>query len=285
MKGSTMKYFVIICFLFLGLSPASYGGTLWGFCKSNKAFHDPLFTKRKKEADKICKLKTAKEIGDPVAKARCLNSQNDICQNRKGEFGPNDVPNGAWYYVATGSVEYPRARCECGCFPAETRILTAEGYMPIADLLAAVSQEDHRLIIPTPEGLNPSPMLDASFFTVGDESQPLIRIVAENGRSITLTEIHPVPIWTGTEQAMVQAVSLYTGDTIYNADGSHVRIAKIERLSNKAPIKVYNVNTKAEGGDNHTLIAEGLMIGDLAWQNQLALRSSRINNFLEQVQP
>ena len=97
---------------------------------------------------------------------------------------------------------------------------------------------------------------------VGTESVPMVRIRDESGRTLLMTEMHPI---STPDRGMVQARALTTGDTVLTVDGP----SKLMEVSREAYAgKVYNlkVGDKAEaaalGPDQTVLHANGFVVGD-----------------------
>jgi hypothetical protein len=102
--------------------------------------------------------------------------------------------------------------------------------------------------------------------TVGPEEKPLVVIITKDGRRLGVTEQHAVLISTGE---MLKAVDLTTDQELVNHTGELVGIERIERIHTSAP--VHNFLTDAELDPyGHLIVAEGLVVGDIMWQNTLA---------------
>ena len=305
MKIESILRDVIIIRLFAGLSMISAiavssraFASLWGFCDANKqAWADANYSIRKAEADKVCALPTATDTGDAVQlnTNRCLNSQVLECSAEAlaasglvpGGFGSNDVPQNAWYVAGSASTNsaFALIRCACGCFTPDTNILTANGWQRIDVLKENSGKAKDRVLIPAmSQGLlfKPSPFLKPIAFTKGPEEKPVIRIQTADNLAVEMTELHPVPIKLGKNMEMVQAKTLKVGDEVYDMKGETQKITKISmRKLSKENNSVYNLNTYGHGDSEHIVVANGIRVGDLGWQNKLAERAQRSENILK----
>ena len=100
--------------------------------------------------------------------------------------------------------------------------------------------------------------------TKGFESSPLTVIKKAQGRIIRVTGKHPVLTAHGK---MIQAGRLKEGDVIATAIGSSDTIAKISlELTNK-PVVNFAVNAKTS--QEHIVVANSILVGDLFWQSSL----------------
>jgi len=159
--------------------------------------------------------------------------------------------------------------CPCGCFAPETLIelLTEVGSenMPAYSLyknwknveLASLEDEAH-LTKPTYVARS------IAVATEGDESKALVRIELDNGSVLRLTEKHPVLKASGQ---MITAREVTLGDKLVDRNGDELFIRKVGREPYDG--KVYNFETDGKTLASHVVVAEGVLVGDLAWQNAL----------------
>ena len=92
-------------------------------------------------------------------------------------------------------------------------------------------------------------------------------LIEAGALNLKVTQGHPVYIAT---KGNIVASALKVGDKMVSADGSEVLITKVETLAPDSSQKV--INFTLEGGesfDDHMLIANGLLSGDLFVQKQL----------------
>lgn len=96
----------------------------------------------------------------------------------------------------------------------------------------------------------------------GFETVPMVRIVDEDGRSLLLTEMHPIQV---AERGMVMAKYLTVGDVVTTKEGPR-RLSQVTR--EKYDGTVYNLKvgsgeeTKALGADQTVMYANGFLVGD-----------------------
>jgi hypothetical protein len=163
--------------------------------------------------------------------------------------------------------------CRCGCFEKGTSIammdrssmtrasVLVEDVESVRDTLDAVTMTSESEL----DGLafESRPVLAT---TAGPEEKPLVVVIMGDGRRLGVTEQHALLLSTGE---MVKAVDLTTRDELVDESGAFVDIASIERVYTSAD--VFNFLTDA-GLDpkGHLVIAEGLVVGDIMWQNTLA---------------
>jgi hypothetical protein len=161
--------------------------------------------------------------------------------------------------------------CPCGCFAEDTRIEI--GSADSAEVESITSRElfenrnDARLAALEDEAHLAAPKLVSRGIrsaTHGDEAQPLVRIELTDGRVLRLTEKHPVLRENGE---MITARELTRGDRLVNRDGGIAGIREIGREPYRG--QVFNFETNGTTPESHVIVAEGILVGDLAWQNSL----------------
>jgi hypothetical protein len=97
----------------------------------------------------------------------------------------------------------------------------------------------------------------------GWETRPLIRVVDDAGRSVELTELHPV----ATDGGMVAARSLERGMQVRVEGGELATLVEVERMPFEGP--VYNIDL-GQGAEGSQLIANGFVVGDNRAQGELS---------------
>ncbi len=102
---------------------------------------------------------------------------------------------------------------------------------------------------------------------------PLVWVHLENGSSIGLTEEHAV---LTAEGVMLTAKELQVGQhQMVTAEGEPVAIKDIQRVATNDP--VYNLLTDAGlNHKGHMVVANGVVVGDIMWQNTLAKDLQRV---------
>jgi len=112
--------------------------------------------------------------------------------------------------------------------------------------------------------------LDVSRLTRGDEALPMVRIKTRNGRSLLLTETHPVL----TPEGPVMAKSLAAGQVVMTEEG----LSELVSIGREPGGKVWNIafaattSTAADEG----FFANGVLVGDAAAQQRAELRERKM---------
>lgn len=158
--------------------------------------------------------------------------------------------------------------CKCGCFAPNTRLgiwsesledLTAEslyGRNLSPELMSLTA--DARLSRPEFEG---RVIADKSH---GKEERYLVRFELANGNTLRVTEGHPILLASGQ---MKTAREITLGDKLIDASGKEMGLANVTREAYQG--NVYNFQTNGQALSQHVLIADGVLVGDLAWQNAM----------------
>lgn len=102
--------------------------------------------------------------------------------------------------------------------------------------------------------------------TSGPEAHPLVVVHTVDGKVLKLTTKHPV---LTSEGKMIQVKDLKESDQLMNMDGTAVRIAKIESEQFMGNVVNFMIDTDISKKNEHIIFAEGLAVGDLAWQSSL----------------
>jgi hypothetical protein len=162
--------------------------------------------------------------------------------------------------------------CYCGCLERATEIFVNDpvsgkssaqqiGSITVGSVQIYALTEDTTLssVQYAPRGLEA--------VTTGAEREPLVVLHLDGGIVLAVTELHAILLSTG---AMVAAKDLRAGQSLVKQDGSLSRIAQITRVSTSD--NVFNVLTNAglKSYKGHMIVANGLIVGDLMWQNTLA---------------
>jgi hypothetical protein len=138
------------------------------------------------------------------------------------------------------------------CLAAGTEIELADGEVVAIETIKAGDQV-----------VNPfRPALTVVDTAVGFETVPMVRIKSEAGRSLLMTEMHPIQV---KDRGMVQARSLHKGDVVMTKAGP----SKLTEVS-REPYggKVYNVKVGSDAeklalaADQTVVYANGFMVGD-----------------------
>ncbi|WP_244224801.1 Hint domain-containing protein [Corallococcus sicarius] len=138
------------------------------------------------------------------------------------------------------------------CLAAGTEIEMAEGKATAIESLRA---GDHIT--------NPfTPSLTIMDTAVGIETTPMVRIRNEAGRTLLMTEMHPIQV---VARGMVQARELMKGDLVMTRTGPS-KLTEVSReafTGNVYNVKVGSVAEKATlGADQTAVYANGFLVGD-----------------------
>ncbi|WP_338864141.1 Hint domain-containing protein [Myxococcus stipitatus] len=138
------------------------------------------------------------------------------------------------------------------CLAAGTEIELAEGQVAPVESVKAGDR------VRNPH----KPSLTVMDTAVGTETVPMVRIRNDAGRSLLMTEMHPIQVMA---RGMVQARNLKTGDVVMTKTGP----SKLVEVSREAYAgKVYNVKVGSDaeklalGADQTVVYANGFVVGD-----------------------
>lgn len=160
--------------------------------------------------------------------------------------------------------------CPPGCFVRGTMILVTNKesglikYAPVEDIVANRMKYLVWCMTKSPNGIHFAPH-KIKLTTQGPEEEPIIYVRLDNGNRIGLTSEHGVLLATGK---VIKARSLNVGDQLY--DLHHNPTTVIEMSQENTADLVFNLLVDdAESMENHFIIAEEIVVGDLAWQGSL----------------
>lgn len=168
--------------------------------------------------------------------------------------------------------------CTCGCFEESTRLFSLSGSdsEPKWNVIKDIVADERNYFLWSLSD-------DATIFdfktiprkivrnTQGPEQEPLIYLHTDANNTLGLTSEHAVLLWSGE---MVAAKSLIVGQMIVSSSGKPLKITKIElKMTEK---NVVNILTEGESMLAHIVLAEGIVVGDLAWQNSLQFELNAI---------
>ncbi len=151
--------------------------------------------------------------------------------------------------------------CKCGCFAADTLIKTATGDIAVNQL----SAKDQVITLSSAARMTDLSFQDSLIksTTSGAEASLLYHFTLSNASALKLTQHHGVLLSNGR---MTTAKELTIKDELVTATGEFVQIDRIERI--KADGAVYNFEVKNDLPVEHIVIANGILVGEVAWQNQ-----------------
>jgi len=205
-----------------------------------------------------------------TARAACV-SETVGCTEIGGCFGT--TPVGHWYPYLDFGVQ---KRCQCGCFAEETEFSTIAGRITGSEIIKLSSQGGARLLSLDSLFSRSLSERDINGIVFGPEKELVYTLSTENGRKITLSSQHPVLIVN--EEGEIVAVKATTqvkiDEFVLGEDGIPDRISTIE--TNAYDKRMVNFNVSSTDAQNHFVPANGIVLGDNAWQQRLASVDARI---------
>jgi len=161
--------------------------------------------------------------------------------------------------------------CFCGCLERSTDVWvqdpdSGEDRMQQIDSILAGSALAHAFTDETTLSAVSYAPRQIEATTAGGEQQPLVVLQLQDGTTLGASELHAVLVSTGM---MVAAKDLQVGQKLVKQDGATSAIVDITRTPTDDD--VFNLLTDA--GLNHLghmIVANGVIVGDLMWQNTLA---------------
>jgi hypothetical protein len=160
------------------------------------------------------------------------------------------------------------AICKEGCFEANTQLLTlGTNAQRLEKSARDITKEDRLAGLSATSGLT-EPILESrtiSSIVHGPESIEMFRFTLGNGRSLQVTQHHGMVLDDGR---MLEAKDVDIGDHFVDVNGQSVEVKAITRASTTHD--VYNFQVDVPSPQEHIVVAEGVLVGDLAWQNELA---------------
>ncbi|WP_245919022.1 Hint domain-containing protein [Melittangium boletus] len=160
------------------------------------------------------------------------------------------------------------AVCKCGCFEANSLILTQNKQGVSAWVPAKQITSETSLFSLNEEATLSRPSFNAKSIKVstkGEEKPALFVFELSNGHSLKVTQNHGMLLSDGR---VVEARSLSAGAEFVALDGSLVRVNNLR--FEYTTEDVHNFEVDAQDLAGHIIAAEGVLVGDLAWQNQLS---------------
>ena len=191
-----------------------------------------------------------------------------------------DTPGGHWFdmtrlqYVNSDKPS-PRWRCRCGCFAEDTEFHTNAGNIKGTDI---IQRKDNIHFVSSLDDLNNwhATYRRINGITYGGDKEMSIFITTESGRKITLSRAHPAVIADTRGQiiAVKKAETLKRGDYLLGVDGQSDKIITIDEREYQG--RMLNFNVVSDNPSHHIIVANDLMMGDHAWQEQITSVESRI---------
>lgn len=159
------------------------------------------------------------------------------------------------------------AICPVGCFEEDTAILSLSEDGAGKWVAAKDITLDDELFGLNANALLSSPALNSrpiERMAYGDEQADLYVFSLSNGHDLRVTQHHGMVLADGR---VIEARKVAEGDLFIALDGSEVVVQSIGREPTSAD--VYNFFLSVETPQEHIIAAEGVLVGDLAWQSTL----------------
>lgn len=191
------------------------------------------------------------------------------------QFGCINEVEGRWaQWAGLYVICYPRnpdqvfAACPCSCFAPEVRLLVTQPSSTMPQWVRADQVTPEFAVITLGDSSTvEKPVFEARdilYTTSGPELPDLVRIALSTGAVLRLTQHHAVLLSDGR---MVTAKDLTTADELVNLQGQAVAIQSVR--SDAWGGDVYNLAAAGSPKTSHIIAAEGVLVGDLLWQNSL----------------
>lgn len=255
-----MKNLSYLLFLAAGLSSRAFATTCtptdWipGFCDL------PIATTPR------CAL----GVNNWVARGACVAATAG-CAEIGGCFG--NTPIGHWWPVNEDGAD---KRCQCGCFAEETEFGTDIGSITGTELISRSSEQGIRLqtLDSFESKTTSSRVINGIVF--GPEKPDVYEIATDSDRTVTLSSEHPVLIvdQDGQMKSVKAASKLEVGDLLLSDQGQIEQVQNISRK--KYSGRMINFNVASTDANHHFIPANGIVLGDNAWQQRLASVDARI---------
>jgi hypothetical protein len=224
--------------------------------------------------------------GPPLLAVRCMELTPEECRRERDEYRLRGCVSD-WAHKELGEKRGPKGEiggypqctvqnalkswCYCGCFHPDTRILVHDKhanvqiYVRAGDIIKDLSRyelmvldesADRNAVTLTPVAIEK--------YTSGPEKPALVIASLSSGVELKVSSQHAVMLSDGR---MVVAEDLKEGEFLIGEKAEPVRIEKIVR--EKTEEQVINFMTVGKTLRSHMLIAEGVVVGDVAYQNDL----------------
>lgn len=221
-----------------------------------------------------CKLKhnsvgTTTRCGGPISPAIC-GKMNVLAL--KADLLKKDVADEATKRgICVVSTSMPEINysaitsvCPVGCFEANTKILVTDADDQANEIEAQNVQKSDRLKGLDKESNLAAPSLVSQRLkkiTAGPEELPLFRFHLDNGRTLAVTSYHGMVLSDGR---VVHAKDVSVNDLFLSKDGNPVSVLDISRAPTE--LDVFNFELDVADPQEHIMVAEDVLVGDLFWQ-------------------
>jgi hypothetical protein len=187
------------------------------------------------------------------------------------------LANNQWcpVHYDVGNGDRIQALCKAGCFAEDTEILTgfASDGTECATQASQVTDFDQLLTLADEANLDNVTLVSRPIGTPihGPERPALFVFDLANGARLRVTQHHPMVLDTG---AIVEASQVSAGSSFVAIDGTPVAVISISREQTTGD--VYNFTTASDTQLGHIIVAEGVLVGDLKLQAELAAEEHSI---------
>ncbi|RJE78352.1 hypothetical protein BGP78_05685 [Pseudoalteromonas sp. MSK9-3] len=206
-------------------------------------------------------------VNQPISQSECHMRiewavDNGKISRRAAEWGKTN----GFYPIIDFFSQNIAAVCKCGCFEQDTLIRVLKDGS-IQDIRAKELDNSFGLVALSGEAtLNDlsTDSFEMKTRTKGPETPALYVFTFEDGNELKVTQHHGMLLGDGT---MISAKNVKAGQTMLNAQGTELEVTSITREFTKHD--VYNFETNGDAKASHIIVANGMFVGDLTWQNQL----------------
>ncbi len=254
MKSTTLKtrrFRTMVVALSLAFSFTAIAGNPPGDCPSDWDLCNPKYWDR-------CGNTTDVDV------QKCLNLTSDTTGECLSDEQRDYARNHGVGVFCVGRVIY--TACPCSCFEQDTRILTIND-QGFAWKEARLIDQSTWLYSPMAEATLDDLKLaphQISYTTSGPEDPALFVFTFVDGRTLKVTQNHALLLSDGR---MIRANEVTLNDMLVDMYGLPLVITAISREHTSK--HVYNLLVQTGEKAEHLLIAEGVVVGDLLWQNAL----------------
>ena len=165
--------------------------------------------------------------------------------------------------------------CPCSCFDSSTNLLSTDesgNYV----WLKVTEFKTGKSVVTLSEDSTVSNLAlknnTTSYKTQGPEAKPIYILATEEGNALKVTGDHGVLLADGR---MVAAKDVKINDSFVSLSGPE-KVLKIDRVPASGG-EVHNILVDTKVKQEHLVIADGIVVGDLLWQNSLG---SELNSVL-----
>ena len=163
--------------------------------------------------------------------------------------------------------------CPVGCFAADTEILSALRGRTTYSRASEITRNDSLWSLSDRANLRAVALTkhDIGRVVHGPEIPELFVFALATGATLRVTQHHPMILDNGM---IVEAAQVEDGASFIGVDGRPVAVVSITR--EPATEDVFNFQTVGDTQLSHVIVADGVLVGDLKLQNDLAAEQASI---------